>query len=361
MIRCDERQPRPRQLDPHNLDPAGVVDVIEVEHRKQARVGSPTPEVVPQVDAVQLFGQQRGRQTSHPFVEVAQHQFGPRDMAVEDDGRQALCLMPPLENCGAEVDVVHMQCVTVERDVRPLQPPRLARLPRQIVLEVMRDRVAAEHGIPELMPTELACRRHDPSHAESGADLLGVADATRPCADHFLQRDDVGLDRVEHRRDAMGPRPAVESAASVNVVRDDAERRRAVTHYAMIVVTMRGAIIALVVAASAGCSERPRDPLQLDRNILTVDNRTSTDWTDVEIWLNTYYRITVRSIPAKSRFQAPLDTFVAGFGQRFNFHSMQVKDLRLTGKLPDGKPLEIKKQFEASGLAGVLRGAGGKQ
>jgi len=126
---------------------------------------------------------------------------------------------------------------------------------------------------------------------------------------------------------------------------------------------MRVAIIVLSLLSLAGCAAcapRAGDPLQLDRNILTVDNQSSSDWRDVEIWLNHYFRVTVKSIPANSRFQAPLDTFVAGFGQRFNFHSMQVKDLRLTAKLPDGKTLEIKKQFEAGGLAGVLRGAGGK-
>jgi hypothetical protein len=123
---------------------------------------------------------------------------------------------------------------------------------------------------------------------------------------------------------------------------------------------LRRALIAFALIASAACSQHAPDPLQLDRNLLTVDNRSSSEWKDVEIWLNRYFRVTVKSIPAKSRFQAPLDTFVAGFGQRFNFHSMQVKDLRLTAKLPDGTPIELKKQFEAGGLAGVLRGAGGK-
>src|SRR2546428_387952 len=116
--------------------------------------------------------------------------------------------------------------------------------------------------------------------------------------------------------------------------------------------------VAVLVASvlAAGCSRPLPDPLQLDRNILTVDNRTSTDWTNVEIWLNTYYRVTVRSIPAASRFQAPLDTFVAGFGQRFDYRRTQIRDLRLTATLPDGKPLELKKQFEASGLAGAFGG-----
>ena len=118
------------------------------------------------------------------------------------------------------------------------------------------------------------------------------------------------------------------------------------------------ALNAVLVASvlAAGCSKPLPDPLQLDRNILTVDNRTSNDWTNVEIWLNTYYRVTVRSIPAASRFQAPLDTFVAGFGQRFDYRRTQIRDLRLTAMLPDGRPLELKKEFESRSLADALRG-----
>ncbi len=35
---------------------------------------------------------------------------------------------------------------------------------------------------------------------------------------------------------------------------------------------------------------------------------------------------------------------------------MQVTDLRVTATLPDGKKMELKKQFAASGLAGALGG-----
>jgi len=115
-----------------------------------------------------------------------------------------------------------------------------------------------------------------------------------------------------------------------------------------------GAAIAAI--AVAGCSKPPQDPLTLEGNLLTVDNRSSSEWTNVEIWLNTYYRVTTTSIPAGGRFQVPLDAFVAGFGQRFNFRRAQIVDLRLSAKLPDGQPIELKKQFEASGLAGMLGG-----
>jgi hypothetical protein len=111
-----------------------------------------------------------------------------------------------------------------------------------------------------------------------------------------------------------------------------------------------------VTAFLAACSRPAAEPLQLERNRLTVENQSPHDWTGVEIWLNTYYWVTTPSIPAGGRFQVGLDSFVAGFGQRFDFRRAQVSDLRLSAKLPDGKPLELKKQFTSSGLAGILGG-----
>ena len=121
----------------------------------------------------------------------------------------------------------------------------------------------------------------------------------------------------------------------------------------------RAILLALVLtcAVAAACrTTESTEPLQLDRNVLTVDNRSSREWTGVEIWLNTHYRVTTASIPPEGRFQVALDSFVNAYGQRFNFNGMQVKDLRLTAKLPDGQPLEVKKEFRASGLAGALGG-----
>lgn len=116
-------------------------------------------------------------------------------------------------------------------------------------------------------------------------------------------------------------------------------------------------LLAAVAALWAASCSKPRgDPMKLERNLLTITNQSSKEWTGVEVWLNTYYRVTAPSVAAGSRFQAPLDTFVAGFGQRFDFHRMQVRDLRLTAKLPDGTSIELKKRFEVGGLAGALGG-----
>ena len=79
----------------------------------------------------------------------------------------------------------------------------------------------------------------------------------------------------------------------------------------------------------------------------------------MEIWLNMYYRVTVSSIPAGGRFQAPLDAFVAGFGQRFDFRRAQIRDLRVNGTA-NGKPFELKKEFQSAGLD-ALKDLGGKK
>jgi hypothetical protein len=107
---------------------------------------------------------------------------------------------------------------------------------------------------------------------------------------------------------------------------------------------------------SLACSTPARDPLVLEGNRLTVYNDTDSDWRDVEIWLNWQFRITIPAIPRGAPFTAPLDVFVAGFGQRFDFKRMQIRDLRLKGKNADGEPFELTKEFNGSGLAGALRG-----
>jgi hypothetical protein len=114
---------------------------------------------------------------------------------------------------------------------------------------------------------------------------------------------------------------------------------------------------AAAIASSAGCRRiEVSEPLKLERNLLTVDNRSSQDWSNVEIALNYYYRIRTPKVAAGSRFTATLDTFAAGFGQRFDWRKAQIRDLKLTATLPDGKPLEVTKQFDEYGLARALGG-----
>ena len=117
-------------------------------------------------------------------------------------------------------------------------------------------------------------------------------------------------------------------------------------------------IVALVRVAGVliRSPQGSKDPFELNGNLMTISNRSPDDWSNVEVWLNTYYRVTTPVIRAGGRFQAPLDVFVAGFGQRFSFRNMQIHDLRMTAKRPDGERVELKRQFQLGGLAGALGG-----
>ena len=113
---------------------------------------------------------------------------------------------------------------------------------------------------------------------------------------------------------------------------------------------------AAVAACSLGCYKAPEQPLKLEGNLITVSNVSAAEWTHVEIWLNQNFRMITPSIPPGGRFQATLDTFVTGFGQRFNFNRMQVKEVRLMAKLPDGKPVDLKMPLYVGGLEGAFGG-----
>jgi hypothetical protein len=116
--------------------------------------------------------------------------------------------------------------------------------------------------------------------------------------------------------------------------------------------------VALAVAFANGCSRPPQaKPLELDGNLLAVNNRTSSDWSRVEIWINQHYRVTVPTIAAGTRFTVGLDAFVAGFGQRFDVKRQKLTDLRLAARQPDGTPVEIRYEFESNRLDRARKGS----
>lgn len=123
--------------------------------------------------------------------------------------------------------------------------------------------------------------------------------------------------------------------------------------------TLAGAVVGLMIAAVA-CSKPERAALQLDGNRLTVYNDSDEEWRNVEVILNHHFRIQPANIPPDGIVQAPLDVFVAGYGQRFNFKTMQITDLRLKATRPNGEPFELRYEFQRDGLEGALEGFKGK-
>lgn len=99
--------------------------------------------------------------------------------------------------------------------------------------------------------------------------------------------------------------------------------------------------LAWVLLALAGACRQPIEPLVVDAHQVVVTNTTSTRWTDVEIWINDHYRATAARLEPRGRFHAPLDAFVAGFGQRFDPRRQPVRGVEVTATTDTGQSIRL--------------------
>jgi hypothetical protein len=91
----------------------------------------------------------------------------------------------------------------------------------------------------------------------------------------------------------------------------------------------------------SGCRAAPAPALSLDEGRLIVLNQTGREWREIEIWINDHYRVTVATIAPGGRFVAPLNTFVAGFGQRLDPGRQPVRGVELTGRDETGASVKL--------------------
>lgn len=88
------------------------------------------------------------------------------------------------------------------------------------------------------------------------------------------------------------------------------------------------------------CGAQP-DPIQIQQRALVVENQTSTAWANVEVWVNDHYRVTRGRMERGERFAIPLDTFVAGFGQRFDPSRQHLTGVEITATGEDSRPVKL--------------------
>jgi hypothetical protein len=103
-------------------------------------------------------------------------------------------------------------------------------------------------------------------------------------------------------------------------------------------------VAALLVASLllvAACQGDERQPIIVSAGRVSVTNLTDTAWTDVEVWLNDYYRAQARDLGAGQRLDVPMDVFIAGYGQRFNPKKGAPYGVQVTAKDANGKPVRL--------------------
>jgi len=106
---------------------------------------------------------------------------------------------------------------------------------------------------------------------------------------------------------------------------------------------VRSFVLALVflIAGITACDKEVPRPIIVADNVVTVQNATSEEWRNVEVWLNYHYRVTRSSMPPGERFGIPLNVFVAGFGQRFDVRRQVVQTVQVKATASSGAPIDL--------------------
>jgi hypothetical protein len=101
------------------------------------------------------------------------------------------------------------------------------------------------------------------------------------------------------------------------------------------------AALMLAVAAFARCGGEEPQPIRINGNLMSVTNLTKHQWSNVEVWMNNHYRVTVPKLESGQRFDVPLDAFVAGNGHRFQPRHQRPEGIQVLAKSADGSAVTI--------------------
>lgn len=112
-------------------------------------------------------------------------------------------------------------------------------------------------------------------------------------------------------------------------------------HYHSVVRERRGILLVLVaLLLAAGCrTELP--PIRQRGAWLVIENQTRSPWRDVTVTLNSYYRGVSPTLSAGGRLEAPLASFVTGFGQRFNTSREHISRVEVRATDAAGAPVAL--------------------
>ena len=89
------------------------------------------------------------------------------------------------------------------------------------------------------------------------------------------------------------------------------------------------------------CRVDRRQAILVEEHRMVVTNLTGAAWSDVEVWLNDYYRAQADALAPGQRLEVPLNVFVAGYGQRFDRRRQAVAGIEVTARGADGSRVAL--------------------
>jgi hypothetical protein len=90
----------------------------------------------------------------------------------------------------------------------------------------------------------------------------------------------------------------------------------------------------------SGCRVKP-EPIRINGRTLVVENQTKTEWRNVSVTVNGYYRGGSASLAAGGQLDAGLSNFVTGFGQKFDPNRERVHTVEVRATDASGQPVSL--------------------
>src|SRR5262245_43615658 len=165
---------------------------------QQAGISARTLKMQSNISAPEMLVKRSRDQTASPFVEIAEHNPRPRNLAVAEDGfaDQFARLASPLDERSAEMHVVDMQpALFSQSDIDAQASALFAPGHADVVVLRPEHRKAAEHEVAVNASPQFAVMPHAVIEVQSARHEMSLIVFTgAPVnAEDFLQRHDVGV------------------------------------------------------------------------------------------------------------------------------------------------------------------------
>jgi hypothetical protein len=99
-------------------------------------------------------------------------------------------------------------------------------------------------------------------------------------------------------------------------------------------------VVAVAVLSLAGCRVK-QPPIRLNGRTLVVENQTNTEWRNVTVTVNGYYRGAAAALAPGAQLDAGLSTLMTGFGQKFDPARETVHTVEVRATDASGQPVAV--------------------
>ncbi len=108
-------------------------------------------------------------------------------------------------------------------------------------------------------------------------------------------------------------------------------------------VLLVSAVLAIAVAVGVFWvgGEDLREAIRVEENRVVVTNLGESDWSDVEVWLNDWYRAQTPRVTAGQRLDVPFTAFTAGYGRPYDRARQPPFGVEVTARGSDGSEVRL--------------------